>query len=381
MLAFGCLYLRIDKAPVLGSPAADVLHRATRQTFNIYYAAAFRATLCAIGPPAALSGAALPLIFDAVREEMGDLGAKAGRLYSQNTIGSLLGALVGGYALLFWLDLHHVFRVALSAFALAAALVTARRYLPARAGRRSRRCSRLRSACWYCCRRGTPGRLAAGFFRAARAASPGRIVGPRRGAAAFKTCSSTTTIRLRRSTAMKSSPEARLDHRERKVRRQHPSRDLHTMALAALLPALFADRTESAFVIGFGTGITAGYLAELAGMRSVTVAEISSGVLGAAPLFDFANNGASHHPKIEHVRSDAYRALLRSGERFDVIVSEPSNPWVAGIEMLFSREFLRAARDRLEPGGVYVQWYHLYENNDRSVAARAAELTPRCSTR
>jgi hypothetical protein len=67
------------------------------------------------------------------------------------------------------------------------------------------------------------------------------------------------------------------------------------------------------------------------------------------------------------VRSDAYRALLRRDERFDVIVSEPSNPWAAGIEMLFSREFLRAARDRLAPGGVYVQWYHLYENSERSV--------------
>jgi hypothetical protein len=120
-------------------------------------------------------------------------------------------------------------------------------------------------------------------------------------------------------------------------------------------------------VIGYGTGITVGYLAELADVQSVTVAEISSGVLRAAPHFDFANHGASHHPKVTHLRSDAYRALLRSSGRYDAIVSEPSNPWVAGIEMLYSREFLRAARDHLEPGGVYVQWFHLYENDNRSV--------------
>jgi len=90
-------------------------------------------------------------------------------------------------------------------------------------------------------------------------------------------------------------------------------------------------------------------------------------VLRAAPLFDFANNDASKHPKITRVRSDAYRALLRSDERFDVIVSEPSNPWVAGVEMLFSREFLTAARDRLAPGGAYVQWFHTYESNNRTV--------------
>ena len=67
------------------------------------------------------------------------------------------------------------------------------------------------------------------------------------------------------------------------------------------------------------------------------------------------------------MRSDAYRALLRSDARYDVIVSEPSNPWAAGTEMLFSREFLGAARARLAPGGVYVQWFHLYENNDEAV--------------
>jgi spermidine synthase len=143
--------------------------------------------------------------------------------------------------------------------------------------------------------------------------------------------------------------------------------DLQTMAMAGLLPALFAGRAERAFVIGYGTGITAGTLADLDSMRSVTVAEISTAVLHAAPLFDFANHDASHHPKIDLVRSDAYRALLRSEGRFDVIVSEPSNPWVAGTEMLFSREFLAAARDRLTPDGVYVQWYHLYENSDRAV--------------
>ena len=122
------------------------------------------------------------------------------------------------------------------------------------------------------------------------------------------------------------------------------------MALAALVPALIAERAETAFVIGFGTGITAGYLAELAPMRSVTVAEISPRRAERGAALRCVNNGASHHPKIELVRSDAYRALLRRSERFDVIVSEPSNPWAAGVEMLFSREFLRAARDRPRPG-------------------------------
>src|SRR5262249_45821424 len=72
-------------------------------------------------------------------------------------------------------------------------------------------------------------------------------------------------------------------------------------------------------------------------------------------------------PKIRIVRSDAYRALRRERESYDVIVSEPSNPWVTGVEMLFSREFLAEARERLAPGGVYCQWYHLYETSPPAV--------------
>jgi SAM-dependent methyltransferase len=145
-----------------------------------------------------------------------------------------------------------------------------------------------------------------------------------------------------------------------------PSDNL-TMSLCGILPAMFADTNESAFVIGFGTGVTAGELAQLPTMKRVDVAEISSAVIEAAPLFDKGNQGASTNPKVHIVRTDAYRALMRSSELYDVIASEPSNPWVTGVEMLFSREFLMAARQHLKPGGVYAQWFHLYETDVVSV--------------
>jgi hypothetical protein len=91
-------------------------------------------------------------------------------------------------------------------------------------------------------------------------------------------------------------------------------------------------------------------------------------VIRAAPSFDYGNLDASQSPKLRFVRSDAYRALLRAEGRFDAIVSEPSNPWVTGVEMLFSRAFLEAARDRLAPGGVYAQWFHTYETDAATVA-------------
>jgi hypothetical protein len=129
-----------------------------------------------------------------------------------------------------------------------------------------------------------------------------------------------------------------------------------------------AESHENCFVVGYGTGVTTGTIASLDATRSVTVAEISHGVIEAAPLFDAGNLGASKNPKVSIRRGDAYRVLLGSREVYDVIISEPSNPWVVGVEMLYSREFLEAARERLAPGGVYAQWFHVYESDPAVVA-------------
>src|SRR5262249_55141747 len=100
------------------------LFRDMDAAFYPFYGAAFAWLLLLIGPAVVLSGATLPLLFHTLRREFGDLGSQARRLYSMNTAGSLLGALIGGYALLFWLDLHHVYRIAIAAIVLAATLVT-----------------------------------------------------------------------------------------------------------------------------------------------------------------------------------------------------------------------------------------------------------------
>jgi spermidine synthase len=110
-----------------------------------------------------------------------------------------------------------------------------------------------------------------------------------------------------------------------------------------MIPALRRG-AERVFTIGWGTGVTVGELAALDSVKEIDVAEISSGVIDAAPWFEHGNLGASRNPKVKIMRTDAYRALHQSRGNYDIIVSEPSNPWVAGVEMLFSREFLEAAR-------------------------------------
>jgi spermidine synthase len=365
------LYGRLTDAPYWAHVLRSLL-RDTDAAFYPYYFAAFGGMLAAFGLPVMLSGAALPLLFHHLRRQVGELGAVAGRLYSWNTVGSLLGALLGGYALLFWLDLHQVYRIAVGAVAVSAAILVARVcevsrlvativfLLPVLA-------ALLLLDPW------DPRRMSSGLFRERHAfaityTGPGHFLERflKNMRVLFYDDDPTATVAV----TQRVSPDGAMSRSILTNGKSDGStrEDYPTMALAAVVPSLFAERVERAFVIGYGTGVTAGELAKLRSLREVSVAEISEGVVRAAPLFDFANFGASRHPKVRIVRSDAYRALLRSGGSYDVIVSEPSNPWMTGVEMLYSREFLEAARSRLTPKGVYAQWFHQYETDAETVA-------------
>jgi spermidine synthase len=363
------IHLRLDEAPYWAH-ALRSLFRANPAAFHPYYVAGFLAVLAVIGLPVLLSGATLPLIFDHLRRELADLGDVAGAIYSWNTVGSLLGAVLGGYALLFWWDLDEVFRLAMAAAAVAAALAT-RRALPTRrfVGAGGLLAAVLAGIAllpgW------APERLASGLFRH-RLPEPGTYDGPsataiwRSGAIAFYNDGPTASVAVHESHDADGTLHRSILNNG-KSDGDVPG-DYVTMGLASLLPALFAQQAKRAFVIGYGTGVTAGEFAALETAREVIVAEISGGVIEAAPMFDFGNVQASQNPKLRIVRGDAFRALRRSDGEFDVIASEPSNPWVTGVEMLFSREFLESARNHLAPGGVYAQWFHIYETDTETVA-------------
>ena len=363
------LYVLLPYAPY-GAHLTRGIFQSVAGAFYPYWAAVFLGLLVFVGPVAVLSGASLPLLFHHLRRQVGELGAVAGSLYSWNTVGSLLGALLAGYALLFWLDLHHVYRIAVAALVLAAGLLTIRVRPEWRGAAAIVTVASLAGtallAPW------DPGYLTVGLFRS-REFVKGVEAGPRR----FMTRRSTNRAisfydddPVSTVTVLDQRSEGRLNSRSllNNGKSDGSTRgDYATMGLTALIPALLADRSDKVFVVGFGTGVSAGELMALDGTRSVTVAEISPAVIEASPLFDVFNQAASRNPKLEVVVSDAYRALLRSGETYDLIVSEPSNPWVSGVEMVYTKEFLEVVKSHLAPGGVYAQWMHQYETDDESV--------------
>jgi predicted membrane-bound spermidine synthase len=368
MLAF--LYGRMPEAPYY----AHVLRAQFRDfdsAFPFYSLLVFGALLVALGPALVLSGAVLPLLFHELRRRVGDLGAAAGRLYSWNTFGSLLGAILGGHVLLHWFDLHHVFRIALGALILGAALLAHRLYAISAGGALALFGLPGAMALWLL-PPWDPYLIGSAVIRERRPQAwtgqgPQALARDRHAnwKILFADDDPTSTVMVVETLRSDGRPVRSIFNNNKSD--GSAAADYQTMALAGILPSLFATDPTRAFVIGWGTGVSAGELAALDSMQSVTVAEISSSALEAAPLFDAANLNASLNPKIRLLRSDAYRALLRSEGRYDVILSEPSNPWMAGVEMLYSEEFLAAARDRLTPGGVYVQWYHEYESDRRAV--------------
>jgi spermidine synthase len=143
-----------------------------------------------------------------------------------------------------------------------------------------------------------------------------------------------------------------------------PMPSLRYMRLQALVP-LIVHRGEprSALVVGFGTGITTGALLQFPGLENRVCAELLTGVLHAAPLFN-GNFGAASDPRIEVRVRDGRQELLRDTRSYDVITLEPPPPSAAGVVNLYSTDFYRLAKERLRPDGIFAQWLPLATQND-----------------
>jgi len=369
--ALTLLYPHIEDAPYWAHRLRTYFP-ATSNGLIPYYMLSFVAIFAVLSIPLGLAGATLPLLFHHLRNEWGNLGFVSGRLYGWNTLGSLLGALIGGYVLLFWLDLHHVYRIALFGLIAAAGILTLA-------------LTSQRTVAWaavVCCLgvaisqpAWAPRRLSAGLFNLRRAYTQS-LAGPDAFFDHYLSerpddflvfhsdgpTSSVTVEQFQRDGGIVSILKT-----NGKSEGAIPI-DNVTTTMLALVPAILHPAPRRAFVVGYGTGETVGTLAGIDSLEEITVAEISQAVIDAARWFEDHNEYALASPKTQLLHTDAYRTLLRTTERFDLIISEPSNPWVSGVELLFSRDFLEVARRKLTPNGIYAQWFQTYQMNERTIA-------------
>jgi len=159
--------------------------------------------------------------------------------------------------------------------------------------------------------------------------------------------------------------------------------DAGTQVMFGLVAALGVPLPRRALVIGLGSGSSAGWLGAIASIERVDVVELEPLILDVARASDAVNHRAMRNPKIHVAIGDAREALLTSRERYDVIASEPSNPFRAGIASLFTVEYYRAAARRLTADGVFAQWVQGYEidaSTLRTIYATMAAVFPQVET-
>ncbi len=310
----------------------------------------------AIGVPATCMGTTFPLVLASVSAR-DDRGAQTGQLTAVNTVASMAGSLVGGFALLPWLGSQG----ALVAVALA----------------------------YGACAIGVRGRVAPGMRRAplalAGAALIVAVVTPRWDLARLASGANVyfapqpeqgpvvwmdedvhggvVTVTERQGVyTMWTNGKYQGDNGPQ-MSAQHAFADV---------PTMFLRRFGRALVVGLGTGTTLAATASYPFER-IDLAELSPGILkAAAQFFGNVNDGVLGEPRVHVDPQDGRNLLLVGAERYDLVTIELTSIWFAGAANLYNREFYETAARRLTDGGVLSQWIQLHHTTLREIASQIA---------
>jgi spermidine synthase len=136
--------------------------------------------------------------------------------------------------------------------------------------------------------------------------------------------------------------------------------DALSQLMTGYIPMLFHPQGgERAAVIGLGTGMTTKAVAAFP-VKEVEVLEIEPAMREATTFFKDKNGDITENPKVRIIPTDGRNYILATPKMYDVIAAEPSNPWIAGIANLYTREFYAVVRSKLKPDGIFAQWFHNY---------------------
>lgn len=319
-------------------------------------------------PASVVSGYQFPLIFSLLGRGRAGVARQVGVAYGFNTVGTISGSLLAGFVLIPALGAVHSWRwLALSLIGLAVVVGWA-------AWRETRRLEGL----------ALPAILGACTSLLALAPGPGAVwrhtpIGAGRvDVSSFSENQMTEWQRAQRASVVWESEG--LESSVAMTATQGLSfivngkadgsvmADRGTQAFLGLLPAALHGAPKSAFVVGLGTGMTAGLLARVQGVEHVMVAELEPSIVEVARQARLVNGDALGNPRVSIEFGDGRELLLTGRAQYDLIISEPSNPYRIGIAALFTNEFYRAAASRLAPGGLFAQWIQGYEIDGQALA-------------
>ena len=149
--------------------------------------------------------------------------------------------------------------------------------------------------------------------------------------------------------------------------------DMCTQSLVAILPLVLRPKAESDCIIGWGTGVSAGASA-LFPLKDIVNIELEAKVLDASKYFHKVNHKAEEDPRCKIEFNDGRNFLLASDKKYDVIVSEPSNPWQIGVCNLFTKEFFKICHSQLNQNGVLSNWAQSTEVSPTNIRAIVSSM-------
>lgn len=319
--------------------------------------------------PAVCLGMTLPLASRVATAALSVTGRSVGRVFAVNTVGTVLGAILGGLVLLPWFGLAHTFAIGIAVNALIGTAILVQHYPRQRVAWIAP--VLLLGISWWGASVLEPRWQRAFAFGMWR----GGVAPPT--VALFREMVDRLDLRYHRDGA--GSTVAIIadklgDGREQLSLTVNGKTDatsigdMPTQVLTGQIPMLLNPDATDALVVGIGSGVTVGAILCHPGITNVDVVEISPEVVQVAKeFFGPANNRSLVDPRVQIAIEDAKTFLRATEQRYDVIVTEPSNPWMAGVAAVFSNEYYADCRDRLKPGGIVAQWLQVYETNDRIV--------------
>jgi len=331
-------------------------------------------TAVVVLPAALVSGFQFPLLLSLAGRGRTGIGGQVGLLYALNTLGAIVGSVAGGFGLMTLLSAPGCWRLATGLTLLLAGV-----FVVASVRREGTRVAAVLPVAL-----GLLGVAMLGFPGPTPAWRDSAIGSGRSDLSSMAPNSLREWLNLQRRKTIWSA-----DGKECSVSLSEVNslafnlngkcdgnslKDAPTQIMLGVIGALVHPAPKSAFVVGLGTGCTAGWLGVLPGMEDVVVAELEPMVLEMASRSTPINHGVLTNPKVHLRLGDAREILLTDNRAYDLIVSEPSNPFRSGIASLFTREFYQAAARRLKPGGLFSQWVQGYEIDVRTMKTIYATL-------
>ena len=321
--------------------------------------------------PTVLLGALFPLVVRIVssRKLEGMTGRTVGDAYAANTVGAIAGSFASGFIMIPWLGLLGSLRlcVALNFLVAAAAFLTSdasdNRIRPARID--VTRMVGLAASVLLICMAvlgdppWDPEVMSSAVYRYAPSLTDKSrqelfdFLKRGQGETLFYREGITATVAVQRQGGgrvlkVNGKPEA------------STAGDMPTQILIGALPLLVREHTDDVLLIGLGSGVTLGSLEQFP-LKRVTCVELEPAVIEASRHFEDVNNRPLADPRLKMVSNDGRNFIYTTDEKFDVIVSEPSNPWVTGVANLFTLEYFKRGAERLRDDGLFSQWLQIYE--------------------